>query len=118
MSKVALRIGLALAAAALVLPMMAKSAKPSTDAKAKSTTLNIYQAVKFGDTMVKPGSYKLVIENGKATVEDGKKVIATANGKWEERNQKADATGFETTNGEVNDVFIHGDTSVFVLNQS
>lgn len=118
MRKVTLRIGLALAAAALVLPMMAKSDKPSADTKAKSTTLNIYQEVKFGDTMVKPGSYKLVIENGKATIEDGKKVVAAASGKWEERNQKADATGFETTNGQVNDVFIHGDTGVFVLNQS
>jgi len=117
MRKVALRIGLALAAAALVLPMMAKSDKASSD-KSKSTTLNVYQQVKFGDTMVKPGTYKLVIENGKATIEQGKKVVASVNGKWEERNQKADATGFETTNGQVNDIFIGGDTGVFVLNQS
>ncbi|HZP31959.1 MAG TPA: hypothetical protein VFB23_01260 [Candidatus Acidoferrales bacterium] len=117
MRKVALRIGLVLAAAALALPMMAKSDKAS-DTKAKSTTLNIYQPVKFGDAMVKPGTYKLVIENDKATIQDGKKVVASANGKWEERKEKADATGFESTNGQVNDVFIGGDTHVFVLNQS
>jgi hypothetical protein len=117
MRKVALRIGLTLAAAALALPMMAKSDKASSD-KPKSTTLNIYQPVKFGDTMVKPGTYKVVIDNGKATVQDGKKVVASVDGKWEERNQKADATGFETTNGQVNDIFIGGDTAVFVLNQT
>ena len=54
--------------------MMAKSPKPAkTDAKAKSTTLNIYQPIKFGGTVVKAGSYKLVIDGEKATLEDGKK---------------------------------------------
>lgn len=116
MRKVAFRLGLAVAALALTLPMMAKSDKPAaSDAKAKSATLTIDAPVKFGDTMVKPGSYKVVIENDKASIESGKKVIASAPGKWEESKQKADSTGFETTNGQVDSIFLHGDASAFVL---
>ena len=118
MKKTAFRLVLALAAVALALPMMPKSPKPAKDAKAKSTTLNIYQPVKFGGTMVKAGSYKLVIDNDKATIEDGKKTVASATGHWEDRKAKADSTGFETTDGAVQDVFIHGETNVFVLSGS
>jgi hypothetical protein len=119
MRKVASRLVLALAVVALALPMMAKSPKPAkTDAKAKSTTLNIYQPIKFGGTVVKAGSYKLVIDGEKATLEDGKKMVASSSGHWEDRKQKADSTGFETTDGAVQDVFIHGETSVFVLSGS
>ena len=113
MKKIAFRLVLALAAVALTLPMMAKAAK--TDTKAKTTTLNIYQPVKFGGTLVKPGSYRLVIDNDKASIEDGKKMVASAPGHWEDRKQKADSTGFETTSGAVQDVFIQGESSVFVL---
>jgi hypothetical protein len=116
MKKVAFRLVLALGAVALALPMMAKSPKPATDAKAKIATLTLDAPVQFGTTMVKPGTYKLVIDNDKATVENGNKVVASAPGRWEDRKQKADSTGFETTNGQVDDIFLHGDTSVFVLN--
>jgi hypothetical protein len=115
MRKVAFRFVLALAAVALALPMMAKSPKPANDTKAKSATLTIDAPVQFGTTMVKPGTYKLVIDNEKASIESGSKVIASASGKWEDRKQKADSTGFETTNGQVDTVFLHGDSSVFVL---
>ena len=119
MRKSASRLAMALAVVALALPMMAKSPKPAkTDAKVKSTTLNIYQSVKFGGTVVKPGNYKLVIDGEKATIEDGKKMVASSSGHWEDRKQKADATGFESTDGAVQDVFIHGESSVFVLSGS
>ena len=109
MSRIVFVIALGLA----VLPMAAKSDKPSD--KPKSTTLSILNPIKFGDTVVKPGTYKLVIENDKATIQDGKKVVATMNGKWEERKIKANATGFETTNGQVDDIMVGGETRVFVL---
>ena len=57
-----------------------------------------------------------MIDNDKATIENGKTVVASAPGRWEDRKQKADSTGFETTNGQVDDVFLHGDSGVFVLN--
>ena len=119
MTKIAFRLALALAAVALTLPVMAKTAdKPNSDAKPKSATLTIDAPVKFGTTTVNPGTYKVVIDNEKATIENGKTVIASAPGRWEDRKQKADSTGFETTNGQVDDLFLHGDSSVFVLSGS
>jgi lipopolysaccharide export system protein LptA len=119
MRKVAFRLVLALAAVALALPMMAKPAKTAkADAKTKNATLTLDAPVKFGTTMVNAGTYKLVIDNEKATIENGNKVIASAPGRWEDRKQKADSTGFETTNGQVQDIFLHGDSSVFVLSGS
>lgn len=115
MRKVAFRFGLAVAALALALPML-----PKTDnaAKPKSATLTIDAPVKFGETMVKPGTYKVVFEGEKASIENGKTVVASANGRWEERKQKADSTGFETTNGQVDTIFLHGDSNAFVLSSS
>jgi hypothetical protein len=113
MRKAAFRLVLALAAVTLALPLMAKPA--NSDAKPKSATLTIDSPVKFGDTMVKPGTYKLVIDNDKASIENGKTVVASSSGKWEDRKQKADSTGFETTNGQVDTIFLHGDSSAFVL---
>jgi len=116
MRKVAFRLGLAVAALALTLPMVkADNKAASSEAKPKSSTLTIDSPVKFGDTTVKPGTYKLVIESDKATIENGKTVVASAPGHWEDRKQKVDSTGFETTNGAVDSIFVHGESSAFVL---
>jgi hypothetical protein len=118
MRKVAFRFVLALAAMALALPMLAKTDNSAkADAKPKSMTVTINEPVKFGTTMVNAGTYKLVIENEKATVQSGKNVIASAPGRWEDREQKQRSNGFETTNGEVQEIYIHGEASVFVLNR-
>ena len=117
MKKVAFRFGLALMAIALALPVMAKTDNSAkTESKPKNATLTLDAPVKFGSTTLKPGTYKVVIDNDKATIENGKTVVASAPGRWEDRKQKADSTGFETTNGQVDDVFLHGDSGVFVLN--
>lgn len=119
MKKVAFRFGLALAAAVLALPMMAKSDNPAkTESKPKNATLMLDAPVKFGNTMVNAGTYKLVIENDKATIENGNKVVATVPGHWQEGKTKADSTGFETTNGQVDEIFLHGVSNVFVVNGS
>ena len=115
MRKVAFRFGLAVAALALALPMMAKT---DNAAKPKSATLTFDAPVKFGETMVKPGTYKVVIDNDKASIENGKTVVASATGKWEDRKQKADSTGFETTSGQVDTIFLHGESDAFVLSGS
>ena len=118
MRKVAFRIGLALVALALTLPVMAKSDKPATDAKAKNATLTLDAPVKFGSTMVKAGTYKIVIDNEKATLQNGNKAVASVAGHWQEGKQKAESTGFETTSGQVDEIFLHGDSSVFVVSTS
>ena len=53
MRKVAFRLGLAVAALALTLPMVkADNKAASSEAKPKSSTLTIDSPVKFGDTTV------------------------------------------------------------------
>jgi hypothetical protein len=99
MRKVAFQLVLAVAMVALALPMMADT-KPANSDKAKSATLTIDSPVKFGTTTLKPGTYKVVIDSDKATIENGKTVVASASGRWEDRKQKADSTGFETTHGQ------------------
>jgi len=116
MRKVAIRFGLALAAVALALPMMAKTDKaPKAESKTKNATLTLDAPVKFGSTMVNAGTYKLVIDTDKATLENGNKVVASVPGHWQEGKLKADSNGFETTNGQVDEIFLHGDSSVFVV---
>ena len=119
MRKVTLRLGLALAAVALALPMMAKTDKaPKSESQGKNATLTLSSPVKFGSTMVNAGTYKLVIDTEKATIENGNKVVASVSGHWQEGKTKADSTGFETTNGQVDEIFLHGDSSVFVVSGS
>ena len=118
MRKVAVRFGLALATIALALPMMAKTDAAKTESKPKNATLTLDAPVKFGSTMVNAGTYKLVIENDKATVENGNKVVATVGGHWQDGQKKADATGFETTNGQVDQIFLRGNSGTFVVSGS
>jgi hypothetical protein len=120
MRKVALQFGLALMAIALALPVMAKTDNSAkTESKPKNATLTLDAPVKFGSTMVKAGTYKLVIDNDKATLEsNNNKEVASVPGHWQEGKQKADSTGFETTNGQVDSIFLHGDSSTFVVSGS
>jgi len=113
MRKVAFQLVLAVAALALSLPVLAKSA--NADVKTKSTTLTVTDAIKFGDTMVAPGKYKIVFDTDKATILNGNKTVATVSGHWEDRKQKASGTGFQSTGNKVDEIIVSGDSSVFVL---
>jgi hypothetical protein len=113
MRKVAFQLVLAVAALALALPMLAKSA--STDVKGKSTTLDVTSSIMFGGTMVPPGKYKIVFDTDKATIMNGNKTVATFPGHWEDRKQKAQGTGFQSTGNKVDEIMVGGDTNVFVL---
>ena len=87
-----------------------------TESKPKNATLTLDAPVKFGSTMVNAGTYKVVIDNDKATLEsNNNKVVASVPGHWQEGNQKADSTGFETTNGQVDHIFLHGASGAFVV---
>lgn len=106
-------------AIALALPVMAKTDNSAkTESKPKNATLTLDAPVKFGSTMVNAGTYKLVVENDKATLESNNKVVASVPGHWQEGKQKADSTGFETTNGQVDQIFLHGASGAFVVSGS
>lgn len=116
MRKVAFYLALAVASVALALPVLAKADKSSTNPKPKTVTISIYDQTMLGSTMVKPGTYKFVLDSDKVTVEGaGNKVVATVPGHWEEQKQKQSSTGFDVEGGSVKQIFVQGNSSVFVL---
>lgn len=116
MRKVALQLALAVGCMALALPIFAKADKTSTSPKPKTVTMSLYDQTMVGTTMVKPGTYKFVLEQDKVTVETtGNKVVATVTGHWEDGKQKQATTGFNLDSGSMKEIFVQGNTSVFVL---
>lgn len=116
MKKVALQFGLAVACLAMALPVLAKADKTSSSSKPKVVTMSLYDQTMLGTTMVKPGTYKFVLETDKVTVETtNNKVVTTVPGHWQEENKKQSSTGFNLDSGAMKEIFVQGDTSVFVL---
>jgi hypothetical protein len=116
MRKVALQLGLAVACLAMALPMLAKADKASSSSKPKTVTINLYDQTMMGSTMVKPGTYKFVLDSDKVTVETtGNKVVATVPGHWEDQKQKQSSTGFDLEGGSMKEIFVQGTSSVFVV---
>ncbi len=114
MRKVALQLALAVACLAMALPMLAKADK--TSSASKTVTMNLYDQTMMGSTMVKPGTYKFVLESDKVTVEtNGNKVVATVPGHWEDQKQKQSSTGFNLDSGSMKEIFVQGSSSVFVV---
>jgi hypothetical protein len=87
-------------------------------AKPMSTNVPIGHSVKVGQTDLKAGDYRFLIDGTHLTVFVGKKNVAEAEGKWEERNTKAPYTEVVSTNeGKLIELRFEGKKSVFVLNQ-
>jgi hypothetical protein len=86
-------------------------------AKPMSTNVPISHDVKVGQTDVKAGDYRFLIDGNHLTILNGKKVIAEADGRWEERNAKAAYNSVVSDNGRVTELRFEGKTSVFVLPQ-
>lgn len=93
---------------ALAIPVLAK---PVT----KSMTLN--QPAKVGTTQLRSGEYRLLIEDSRVTIQRGKEIVATVEGRWEMRDAKPRHNSVLVgVNGEVKEVRFAGDQRVLVLN--
>jgi hypothetical protein len=89
-----------------------------TFAKPVAKTLPITHPVKVGQVDVKAGEYRASIDGNHLTLLNGKKTVAEADGRWEERNSKAENTQIlSDANGKVLELRFSGQKSVFVLNQ-
>ncbi len=101
------RIAVLFVALAMVVPVFAK---PFTK------TINISQAAKVGKASLEAGEYQLSIDGNKATVQKGKNTVAESEGRWEERDAKAQYTAFLVgENGQVREVRFAGQKKVFVF---
>ena len=87
-------------------------------AKPMSTTLPITHNVKVGQTEVKAGDYRFLIDGNHLTILNGKKTVAEAEGRWEDRDAKAQYNGVVSNgDGKVIELRFEGKKSVFVLPQ-
>src|ERR1700736_409588 len=79
-------------------------------AKPISKTITISQSAKFGKADLQAGEYRLLIDGSKVTVQKGKKVLAEAEGRWEERELKAsNSSVLLGSDGTVKEVRFAGD---------
>jgi hypothetical protein len=98
-----------LAAVAIAVPAFAK---PMT----KNIPL-IHDAL-VGKTDVKAGEYRFLIDGNHLTVMNGRKTVAEADGRWEDRDQKNQNTEILSgENGKVMEIRFEGQKSAFVLAQ-
>ena len=87
-------------------------------AKPMSTNVPLSHSVKVGQTDLKAGDYRFLIDGSHLTVFIGKKNVAEAEGKWEDRDTKAPYTEVVSSNdGKLIELRFEGKKTVFVLNQ-
>ena len=98
-----------LASIALAVPVFAKPF---------SKTINLAQTAKLGKSELRAGEYRLLIEDNKATVEKGGKVVAESEGRWEDRSAKSSYDSLLIgENGQVKEVRVSGQSRVFVFSE-
>ena len=87
-------------------------------AKPMSTNLPLAHNVKIGQTEVKAGDYRFLIDGNHLTILNGKTHVAEADGRWEEREAKAQYDSVvSNADGKVIELRFEGKKSVFVLPQ-
>ena len=87
-------------------------------AKPMSTSVPLAHNVKVGQTDLKAGDYRFLIDGTHLTVFVGKKNVAEAEGKWEDRDTKAPYTEVvSNSDGKLIELRFEGKKTVFVLNQ-
>jgi len=89
-----------------------------TFAKPVSTTLPISHDVKVGKTELKAGAYRFLVDGTHLTVMLGRKTLAEAEGKWEDRDLKSPYNEVVSAgDGNLIELRFEGKKSVFVLNK-
>ena len=87
-------------------------------AKPMSTNLPLTHSVKIGQSELKAGDYRFMIDGNHLTILNGKKQVAEADGRWEEREAKAQYTGIvSNAEGKLIELRFEGKKNVFVLPQ-
>lgn len=87
-------------------------------AKPVNKNINITHAAKLGKADLSAGEYHLKIDGNRATVQKGGRVLAEAEGRWEDRASKSDYDAVLIGNdGQVKEVRFSGQTRVFVFSE-
>jgi len=87
-------------------------------AKPMSATLPVTHTVKVGQTDIKAGDYRFMIDGNHLTILNGRKQVAEADGRWEDRDSKSQFNSIvSNSEGRVIELRFEGKKSVFVLPQ-
>ena|ERR1700741_1706141 len=87
-------------------------------AKPMAKTLSVTHPVHFGSSDVKVGDYRAMIDGNHITVLNGKKTIAEADGRWEDRDTKSEYDAIVADkDGRVLELRFSGKKSAFVITQ-
>jgi hypothetical protein len=87
-------------------------------AKPISKSMNLSQPAKLGNTQLKVGEYRLLIDGNKVTVQRGSEVVAQVEGRWDQRSQKARYnTVVLGSDGEVQEIRFAGDDRVLLISR-
>jgi hypothetical protein len=87
-------------------------------AKPVAKSIPVNHKVVVGNSDVKEGEYRFVIDGNHLSIMNGKKAVAQSDGKWEDRETKSDYTEIvSNADGKVMELRFAGQKSVFVLAQ-
>jgi hypothetical protein len=87
-------------------------------AKPMSTTVPLSHSAKVGQTDLKAGEYRFLIDGNHLTIYKGKTPMAETEGRWEDRDSKSEYTAVVSNgDGKVIELRFAGKKSVFVLAQ-
>jgi hypothetical protein len=87
-------------------------------AKPMAKSLSIAHPVHLGTAAVEVGDYRAVIDGNHVTLMNGKKTVAEADGRWEDRDTKSAYTAIVADkDGKVLELRFEGQKSAFVINQ-
>lgn len=87
-------------------------------AKPMSKSIPLNHEVHVGTSDVKAGEYRFLIDGNHLTILNGKKTVAEADGKWEDRDTKSEYTAVVSgADGKVVELRFAGQKNVFVLAQ-
>lgn len=79
-------------------------------------TITVADTVTVGSTQLKPGDYRVKVDGDKVTIELHNKVVATAEGKWEPRNERFESTAIiYDANHQVQEIRFSGQKDALVL---
>lgn len=87
-------------------------------AKPMATMVPVTHSVKVGQTELKKGDYRFLIDGTHLTILNGKNQVAESEGRWEDRDSKSEYTSIvSNADGKVIELRFQGKKSVFVLAQ-
>jgi hypothetical protein len=87
-------------------------------AKPMAKTLSVTHPVHVGQSDVKVGDYRAVIDGNHLTLTNGKKTVAEADGRWEDRDSKSEYDAIVADkDGRVIELRFYGQKSAFVITQ-